>query len=61
MPNAGAGSLVLVDLAETPALEMKFMAVTRATPPTVADPSSTARVSDFCKDSAPTTPAVPPP
>ena len=56
-PNKGAGSLLLDDLAETAPLEMKFKAVTRATPPTVAEPSIVARVSDFCKDSAPTTPA----
>ena len=60
-PKAGGGSLLLDDLAETAPLEMKFKAVTRATPPTVAEPSIVARVSDFCSDRAPTTPAVPPP
>ena len=59
--KTGASSLELDVLADTPALETKFIAVTRASPPAVTVPSSTVRVSDFCNDKAPTTPAVPPP
>ena len=48
-------------VAEMMFLAEAFMAITRASPPALIVPSTVVDVVDFCKESAPTTPAVPPP
>jgi hypothetical protein len=49
------------DVAEMLFFTDAFMAITRTSPPAFTVPSTAADVTDFCSDSAPTTPAVPPP